>query len=93
MNLSSASSRSRRVGGAGVRRGRGREGRVEMSQLDGSAECDTGCVISYCQFLNASRYVLKLQITLEVLGGMWRGNANAPVQEATHLFAILFGGL
>jgi hypothetical protein len=36
---------------------------VEISQLDSSSECDSGCIVSYCQFLNASRCVHNIPIT------------------------------
>ncbi len=46
-----------RAGLCGVFGGFCREGRVEMSQLDGSSDCDSDCVVSYCQFANVSRCV------------------------------------
>jgi hypothetical protein len=33
-----------------------REGRVDMRRLKGDTGCTSGCIVSYCQFSNASRY-------------------------------------
>jgi hypothetical protein len=34
-----------------------REGRVDMRRLKGDTGCTSGCIVSYCQFSNASRSV------------------------------------
>lgn len=33
-----------------------REGRVDMWRLDSGSNCDSNCFVSYCQFINASRW-------------------------------------
>ena len=53
-----------------------------MWQLDGSSECDSGCVVSYCQFSNSSRFVVQsIGVILERDGGEEEGGWGGEARE------------
>ncbi len=51
-----------------------------MSQLDGSSECDSSCIVSYCQFYNSTRCVADL---IRVISYRPRERMREGVREAS----------